>query len=504
MIWLAQQSGILKNVSNNVVINLFINYGVIVGCVGGICLFGSLPLFYFHYKMSAVDYQKNIAVTFLPWCGKAIVGAISDTYPIAGWHKRWLLVAASVGLCGGMLGVGMSTAPGDALGWLFVASVCIMINSTLWEGQYANNIRFLKADPRGISFAWGGYMLGTAGGAVIVSTMAGMIQNAYFMGAAMAVTPLPFLLLLPDITLQGDRENTLIDQGLLSNVEPSKNDLRGKRASSVEWALAWGIALLSVVLIVVIETLRGYVVTPFLVVVGTGIGATMAVLRVMKGNTTLAALCIMSMAHHIFWVDITGALDAFYTADEECFLGGPGFDLNFYLGVVQIIGSAVGLGAAAFYAFVVAGFDTRTALLGAVTFRIATGIFDLVIVQRWNRVYLGVDDKAFFVMGDAVASSAAGMLAMLPIKTLASRVIAGGGTTTEYAFVDSYMFLGQGLSRVLGMGLMTSLGVRADARGGCDFTMLPILIAIAHCVMPILSLTTAWAIVPRAIIKREN
>lgn len=107
--------------------------------------------------------------------------------------------------------------------------------------------------------------------------------------------------------------------------------------------------------------------------------------------------------------------------------GGPGFDLNFYLGVVQIIGSAVGLGAAAFYAFVVAGFDTRTALLGAVTFRIATGIFDLVIAQRWNRVYLGVDDKAFFVMGDAVASSAAGMLAMLPIKTLASRVIAGGG-----------------------------------------------------------------------------
>lgn len=106
-------------------------------------------------------------------------------------------------------------------------------------------------------------------------------------------------------------------------------------------------------------------------------------------------------------------------------------------------------------------------------------------------------------MGDAIAGEAATIMVMLPLKTLASKLMPRGRATTSYALLDSLQFLGLSVSRIVGIVMTKNLGVRASKTMGCDFTQLPVLISLAHMVFPILSLALAWAIVPRVIIKQE-
>jgi hypothetical protein len=106
-------------------------------------------------------------------------------------------------------------------------------------------------------------------------------------------------------------------------------------------------------------------------------------------------------------------------------------------------------------------------------------------------------------MGDAIAGEAAMILVMLPLKTLASKLMPRGRATTSYALLDSFQFMGISVSRIVGIVMTRAFEVRASATTGCNFTQLSTLVAMAHMVMPILSLALAWAIVPRAIVKSE-
>jgi hypothetical protein len=118
-------------------------------------------------------------------------------------------------------------------------------------------------------------------------------------------------------------------------------------------------------------------------------------------------------------------------------------------------------------------------------------------VQNWNEKYLHIDDKSFYIMGDAVASEAAIILVMLPLKTLCAKIIPMGRATTSYALLDSFQFLGISISRILGIALANSFDVRASTLTGCDFTQFAIILALAHMVFPILSLSLAWLVIPR-------
>ncbi len=125
----------LKNVSQTTLYNLIVNYGLVLGLLGGVCLWGSFPLFYIHFNQTALEYQQLVSITLLPWSCKALVGAISDRYPIFGWHKRWYLVFSNVLLFISMIGVAISSDAKHAAAWLIFSSFSILINNTLWEGQ---------------------------------------------------------------------------------------------------------------------------------------------------------------------------------------------------------------------------------------------------------------------------------------------------------------------------------------------------------------------------------
>lgn len=106
-------------------------------------------------------------------------------------------------------------------------------------------------------------------------------------------------------------------------------------------------------------------------------------------------------------------------------------------------------------------------------------------------------------MGDAIAEEAAIILAMLPLKILASKIMPRGKATTSFAILSSFQFLGMTVSRILGIIMTEAMGVRASKVTGCDFSMLPPLIAMCHQVFPTLVIGAAFLLVPRTIIKPE-
>lgn len=505
MSWLHAESRVLKNVTNHLLINLFFNYALILGMIGGICMYGSFPLFFFKFQTSATEYQKLVAIAFLPWSCKALVGAISDSTPIFGYHKRWWLVGSSIALCVSMVGVAYSQKDEDAVGWLLLASTSVMISNTLWEGQYANLVSFANADPRGVAFCWGMYMLGMGFGGLLVGLCGNkdgsQIHRAFLAAAPVAVVPLPYLIFYPDITLAGDRSDTAMTEQLLDDSEEvgTPKPLRQKPTAR-EWGLAFWLSSTSIVLIFILlfgtHHAAKIAVSFCAIIAVVSIGGVFNVYEQL-----MSCLCVVSLCHQMFWVNIQGALNSFFTAGPECFYDGPNFDLTFYYSVVQTISCVVGVAAALFYAGVLSRFDIRTALISAIVFRITTGIFDLVIIQRWNIRYLHLPDKVFYVLGDAIASEAATILVMLPLKTRASKMMLHGRTTTAYAILDSYQFLGLSISRIMGIVMTEGLGVRASQLTGCDWTQLPILVAMAHMVFPVLSLVLCWLLVPRTIVK---
>lgn len=550
--WLTDNSRVLQNVSNNVALNLVANYGLILGCIGGVCLYGSFPLFYYKFGQSATEFQKSVAIAFLPWSCKAFVGAVSDTVPILGWHKRWYMIFANLVLSGALVGVGFSKTIDDALGFLVLTSTAVMITNTLWEGQYANMVSFMRADPRGIAFSWGMYMAGLGLGACIVGPLGDKtgdsIHLAFFIVAPLPIIPILPLLFIPDSTLPGDETSAATAPTLLSPEGEVEDDLRANKPSSAEWSIVSWITASSILLILVLmhSKFDAPVVALYLCIVIVGVSIASIVL-VYRHNRLFVVVCVYSLCHQLFWVNIQGALDSYYTAGPLCLYDGPNFDLVFYYSIVQIVSSIVGLCAAGLHAGVFSEWDVRSAEINAIVFRIVTGLFDLCIVQRWNkrcaapvlalrhlaqlllahlsdvgvpvlelterdfshdlcvfhRRYLHVGDKPFYIMGDAIAGEAATILVMLPLKTLASRLMPRGKATTSYALLDSFQFLGVSVSRIVGIVMTKSLGVRASSTTGCDFTQLPVLIALAHMVLPILSLSLAWAIVPRVITKHE-
>ena len=498
--WLHQPSTLLKGVSNNIVLNLIVNYGLIVGCIGGVCIYGSFPLFFLKFKQDAAEYQKYTSIMFLPWACKALVGALSDSYPIFGWHKRWLLIGANVSLYLSLIGVGISKTSFDALGFLLVASVCIMINNTLWEGQYAMMTTFARADPRGVSFSWGCYMLGLGLGACVVGPLGSEnIEIAFYIVSPLALIPIVPLVVMPDATLPGDRKGTMTTPALLN--EDRSESIRTSKPQAQEWSLVLWITTASVLLIIVLLTTspntKSFVfpVTLAIFIIFVSIAALYAVY--FKEHPLLTSLCVFSMMHQIFYVNLEGVTTAFYTANDACWYGAPGFSLVFFYTIVQVISSVVGVAAAGFHAGIFSKWDTRSAEINAIVFRIFTGVFDLIIVQNWNEKYLHIDNKSFYVMGDAVASEAAMILVMLPLKTLCAKIIPMGRATTSYAMLDSFQFLGISISRILGIALANSFDVRASKLTGCDFTQLPVVLTLGHMVFPILSLSLAWLVIPR-------
>jgi len=199
----------------------------------------------------------------------------------------------------------------------------------------------------------------------------------------------------------------------------------------------------------------------------------------------------------IAYVDISGPLAYYYTANAKCVPGGPGFSYGYYLAVTSIMAGVGGcIGSVLFQK--IQNWRFRTAFCITTLVQVVASLFDLVIINRWN-LKAGLSDQATFLFGDAACQQIATMLALMPSVLLNSLLCPRGAEATVYAILAGFQNFGGIVSSVVGVWLTRQLGIQAGTgKGGkdCDFSRLSIGIVIAHVLLPIACIPLTFVLVP--------
>lgn len=513
----------VPGVSAAVLVTLFQNYFFLKGCVGAICLYGSLPLLYFR-GLTAVNYQRFRSIALLPRALKAWVAAISDTYPIGGHYKRYYLLGSTILMTLALVAVAVSTTVEMAVGFLTICSACFVTIDTLYEGLFANLVSFFGADKRLVSYVWGFTMSGTIVGALIVGVFGGaensngsLIWIAFVIGSVLVLQCIIPLIFYPsaalphdDVTPKGTIVDPLLDadqvidaNGYITHSFSSfrYTSVQSRTPNTGEWVLVSWLALSSFLLIIVLaatgneeDKVETSMISLLIIVTG-GVSMGIAYRLYSDRKVYLCALVYVYL-HSSLCIDISGIQDAYFTAPDHCVLNGPNFSLMFYISTISVIAGIVGTLVTVLYNRKLIQWTTRSIVQFALLLKMFGSLFDISIVTGWNEKHLGISNHAFFIFGDAIISPTAFMLITIAMAVLVSNVVYKGRATTTYAILGSFQYLGESTSQIIGMLLAKGMDIRASRHTGCDFSNFVSLIILTKIVSVYLALTLAYALVP--------
>jgi folate/biopterin transporter len=194
------------------------------------------------------------------------------------------------------------------------------------------------------------------------------------------------------------------------------------------------------------------------------------------------------------YVQVPGALDYFYTADDQCVHGGPNFDYWYYQTVAGIVGCFASAAGTLLFEHSLSRRRYVWVFVVTTVAKIVASLFDIIIVTRYNVTHLGVSDKAMYLWGDTVVYNAVMMIDFMPMVVLMSRLCPPGIEAVMYALLAGYSNFGQNVARTLGEVLINAFGIRSELP--CDFSRLPDLLLVAHFALPMLTFPLAFYLLP--------
>jgi hypothetical protein len=96
------------------------------------------------------------------------------------------------------------------------------------------------------------------------------------------------------------------------------------------------------------------------------------------------------------YININSALSYYYLADGDCVVDGPHFSATYFTTVVGVVGSIAGMAGVSIFYAVMNDWHFRPTFWVTICLRCVSGIFDFVIVKRYNRD-AGVSDHVTYV-----------------------------------------------------------------------------------------------------------
>ncbi|CUE67215.1 pteridine transporter-like, putative [Bodo saltans] len=467
----------------------FLNKGITAHTLSS----AALPLFKGELGVEASMYQRLVAIGFMAWSMKPLIAIVSDLTTIWGYHKRFLLLCATVA-SGGLLFLASllpsssaSSDPGRTalVGGVifFLANLCCATLDILPEGRYSELIALRpNSGSSVVSWVWSSVMFG--GG--IAALVQGPLADAGLVRLSLILAGCCQLLLAAPLAKNwlGERVDRL---GSAACFSFNQEVLRAhKRLVILSVAMSVGVVI-SAIAALTLETKSLLMVT--------SLSAAMLCYGSFYVLPKTAALANTFMfLKELLYIQLPGPMDYFYTADEQCVPGGPHFSYAYYQTFTVIVGYIAGaLGVALFHKF----FSKRsfrftfwcTALL-----KVAASVVDIVIVKRWNR-QLGLSDHMSYMLGDAIVFGMCQMLDFMPAVVLMSRLCPKGMESTMYAILAGFSNLGQALSNTTGAFLVDVLWP-ISASPPCDFSNLPKLLVVGHGLLPLFVIPLSMWMVP--------
>lgn len=486
---------VFSNVCHGHGIYLVAALGVTYSLSKGVCAHflsgATLPLFKDVLGLSSAEYQKYVAVCVMAWSMKPLVGVFCDSVRCFGYHKRWYLTGAA-SLCSCLfvcLALVSSSTSGkfgalSAGSLLFLANFCCAVLDLLPEGRYSE---LIKARPETssstVSWVWGCVMIGGCFAALVQGPLSDnhKIHYVFLLGAffqAVIVFPLKK-------NWFGERRHRETQSLVLS----FERRVFRESPKLVAYCLLMAVSTVSLMAVTTFCTKQTLLLTTLVVAVLLSVMSFSALPR------TAALANLFMFCKELFYVQLPGPLDYFYTADETCIPGGPHFSYSYYQTFTVIVGYVAGVaGVAAFHSFF-SNRSFRFTFWVTTIVKILASLVDVLIIKRWNHTVLGLDDRWSYFLGDAVVFGACQMLDFMPAVVLTSRLCPKGMEATMYAVLAGFSNLGQAMSNTVGT-LLVEFVFPIQTVIPCDFSNLATLVLVGHCLLPMLVVPLTFVLIP--------
>jgi folate/biopterin transporter len=472
-----------------------------------------LPFYQTFLKVSGDDYQKYYNVSMMAFSVKPLIGTLSDNVPIFGFHKRYYLTllsamgAAALG-CSVLLQPDSSGSGPAAAGMFFVVVLSVAAMDLLCEGKYSELMEKHKETGSSIiSWIWAMYMLG----GIIASGVEGPLADDGDPRVVLLITAPFFVLPIVPSLLGWVPEEQKISSAVSPSLDMhvSSHDAVITSSSSTFPVVAWiatsrcfnterkriialsifaSLAAIGLALVSLYGT-NMHLIYYIIPAVATLFSASFLVLP-----TIIAKANIFMFCKELVYIQLNGPIDYFYTDKNQCIAESPRFSFTFYQTAGNIVTNVGGMiGVYLFQKYLSRG-RFRTVFWITTFIKVGSSFFDVLIILRWNKEYLNIDDHVLFMCGDMVIRELATMLDFMPASVLISRLCPRGMESTMFALLAGMSNFGQNLSRSIGVVMAEQMNVRTSVP--CNVDKLYLLVMLGHMVTPLLILPLSVLLVP--------
>lgn len=447
-----------------------------------------LPIFK-AMNMDAVHVQLYLALAMSPWSIKPVIGVLSDTVATRGYHKRYYLVTC---ICIGIgAGISLIFIPHEIrlalllvvafFGLNYQISVCDLLS----EGTYSKMMNTEHGKETGTSIITFVNGLQTAGN-LLALCFVGPLSDLhlfypiFIIGAVLSFSPLIPTLLgwLPEereerrhqcVKINTDK----INENRLAFLIIFLTGLAAPVLAFLTIYVSHIIGVLCALLIISLSVTGAYIAFP---------------------TKLIGHVALFQVISSIGRPSLSSAMDFFYTADEKCLPGGPNFSFKYYITYTGILGAAITFVAVWIYQKWLSSWKLRNVLIFTAILRGLGGITDLLMVLRVN-IELGINDKMFYILGEAIIENTVAMLNWIPSSAIIAKVCTPGMETATFAFLAGISNFGGMTSGMLGAVIFKMAGIKTTV-GQCNFNNLWILVLICHIILPIITGIGASFLIP--------
>ena len=472
-----------------------------------------LPLFK-ELGIDAARQQLYMSMIFAPWAMKPFIGVASDLFPIRGYNKKYFaLYSIIIGLVGccvllGLYHSGTAQAAIDAgpeavqnfADWIVICFTAVSYEAAtldiLGEGKYSELMRkYPESGSSIISFKFGWSLLGSIITQSFVGPMsdAGYFHILFWIALMLSITPFYPTVMgwIPEKKRTKDEPGmTKLCAGCLFD----KGSFQDKKTPFLI-ITACGLAAPIMAAVTTYASLGiGLAVSAALLV-----GFTAATYFIFPRTFFLVFLSIILT--YCSNISIGSGLSYFYTADAKCLPDGPHFDYTYYITITGIVGSVVNFIGVILYQNFLSGWRFRSALIFTIVIGALAPMIDVIIVMRWN-LKIGIPDKVFFLLGNAIFENLVGILTSIPFSSIFAKISPPGMESAVFAYtVGIANFCGM-VSNLLGSGVIKWSGM-VTVGEDCNFDSLPYLIVIFNILIPTLVGIPATFLIPN-VLQTEN
>lgn len=467
------------------IILLFITQCFLKGIVFVIFTSGVFPLLK-GMGVDAVHVQIYGALAMSPWTVKPLFGILSDLVAIGGYHKRWwMLLSIAVGIVGGIMMVVEIQVVILIVIFLAMIHFEIAVVDLLMEGQFAELMR--KHPETGsdiVTLANGFQNFGFIIGMSILGPLSdeGLFRISNIIALSLCCVPiLPILFgFLPEVkrinaplvlvdTLRIRKEWKIV-------IVVALTGLAAPATASISVFASKAIGLTASSIIITLAAIAGFFAFD---------------------NKIIAKVALYQIVAQASKITFSSSLDYFFTANEACLPGGPAFSYKFYITTSGIAGAVASFFMVFIYQWFFSKWKFRSVILFTTILSGIGGLFDFVIIKRWNLI-IGIPDWIFFLIGDDIIHNMVDMLYWIPSSSIIGKVCPENMESSTYAYLAGISNFSRMISVISG-ALITELFDIQTIGPVCNWKNLEYLVLGGHVIIMLIFSIPASFLIPNEL-----